>query len=192
MTISSTGLAEHSVAPRACIRFSQSTNAGWRPVFHRSPPTCTEGTMTMSVASTCPMPRWVATGMPLANGTGAFDSPTMSTRIGEETGTGPVKSQEMANRAGCAERYVREWLNSQAAGGYVTYHDTSASYGERAPAGECSRPARLHPQQPPLHPRGGIASDRGEGTPEYAGGAHPAPGMVWRFCRQPSTPPSHG
>ena len=43
-------------------------------------------------------------------------------------GAGPVDSSELAKRAGCAERYVREWLNSQAAAGYVVYHPTSASY----------------------------------------------------------------
>jgi SAM-dependent methyltransferase len=43
-------------------------------------------------------------------------------------GAGPVDSSEVAKRAGCAERYVREWLNSQAAAGYVVYHPTSASY----------------------------------------------------------------
>jgi hypothetical protein len=31
-------------------------------------------------------------------------------------------------RAGCAERYVREWLNAQAAGGYVDYHAVSDTY----------------------------------------------------------------
>ena len=43
-------------------------------------------------------------------------------------GAGPLNSQEVARRAGCAERYVREWLNSQAAGGYVVYHPSSATY----------------------------------------------------------------
>ena len=43
-------------------------------------------------------------------------------------GAGPLSSQEVAKRAGCAERYVREWLNSQAAAGYLAYHPTSASY----------------------------------------------------------------
>jgi SAM-dependent methyltransferase len=44
-------------------------------------------------------------------------------------GRGPLSSSEVARRAGCAERYVREWLNAQAAGGYVTYHASSATYG---------------------------------------------------------------
>jgi len=33
----------------------------------------------------------------------------------------PLSSAELATAAGCAERYVREWLNGQAASGYVTY-----------------------------------------------------------------------
>jgi SAM-dependent methyltransferase len=33
----------------------------------------------------------------------------------------PLTSSELAAEAGCAERYVREWLNGQAASGYVTY-----------------------------------------------------------------------
>ena len=43
-------------------------------------------------------------------------------------GAGPLDSAEIAKRSGCAERYVREWLNSQAAAGYIVYHPTSASY----------------------------------------------------------------
>jgi SAM-dependent methyltransferase len=41
---------------------------------------------------------------------------------------GPLSSHEVARRSGCAERYVREWLNSQVAGGYVDYHPNSATY----------------------------------------------------------------
>lgn len=43
-------------------------------------------------------------------------------------GAGPVSAREVAKRARCAERYVREWLNSQVAGGYVDYHAISDSY----------------------------------------------------------------
>ncbi|HEY2602697.1 MAG TPA: class I SAM-dependent methyltransferase [Thermoleophilaceae bacterium] len=50
------------------------------------------------------------------------------TRIGERTGlyramagAGWLSSDELAERAGCAPRYVREWLSSQAAAGYVEY-----------------------------------------------------------------------
>lgn len=43
-------------------------------------------------------------------------------------GAGPLSSKELALRTGCAERYVREWLNCQAAGGYVEYHAVSDTY----------------------------------------------------------------
>lgn len=43
-------------------------------------------------------------------------------------GVGPLTSKEVAARAGCAERYVSEWLNAQAAGGYVAYHAVSGTY----------------------------------------------------------------
>ena len=43
-------------------------------------------------------------------------------------GAGPVSASELAARAGCAERYVREWLNAQVAGGYVDYHAVSDTY----------------------------------------------------------------
>jgi ubiquinone/menaquinone biosynthesis C-methylase UbiE len=43
-------------------------------------------------------------------------------------GAGPLSSQEVAKRSGCAERYVREWLNAQVAGGYILYHPTSGTY----------------------------------------------------------------
>ncbi len=43
-------------------------------------------------------------------------------------GAGPLSAKELAKRAGCAERYVREWLNAQAAGGYLGYHAVSDTY----------------------------------------------------------------
>jgi SAM-dependent methyltransferase len=43
-------------------------------------------------------------------------------------GAGPISSKELAARTGCAERYVREWLNAQAAGDYVGYHAVSDTY----------------------------------------------------------------
>jgi SAM-dependent methyltransferase len=49
-------------------------------------------------------------------------------RIGDELGlyraldaAGPCTSAELAAHTGTAERYVREWLNNQAAAGYVSY-----------------------------------------------------------------------
>lgn len=47
--------------------------------------------------------------------------------IGDELGlykalnTGPLTAGELAARTGTSERYIREWLSNQAAGGYVDY-----------------------------------------------------------------------
>ncbi len=41
---------------------------------------------------------------------------------------GPLTSQELADRTGTTERYVREWLASQAAGGYVNYEGATGLY----------------------------------------------------------------
>ncbi len=41
---------------------------------------------------------------------------------------GPLSSQEVADRAGVAERPLREWLRNQAAGGYVSYDPVSDRY----------------------------------------------------------------
>ena len=42
--------------------------------------------------------------------------------------SGPVTAGELAKRTECAERYVREWLNAMAAGGYLAYDAGSACY----------------------------------------------------------------
>ncbi len=58
-------------------------------------------------------------------------------------GAGPLSSQEAgASRSGCGERYVREWLNSQVAGGYVDYHPNLRHL--RADAGAGRNPRRGH------------------------------------------------
>src|SRR6202453_3122584 len=56
-------------------------------------------------------------------------------RIGDRLGLykalasgGPQTSAELAKRTGTAERYVREWLSAQAAGGYVTYDSASGKF----------------------------------------------------------------
>jgi SAM-dependent methyltransferase len=56
-------------------------------------------------------------------------------RIGDElglykamAGAGPMTAFELADRTGTAERYVREWLAAQAAGGYVVYHAQTGEY----------------------------------------------------------------
>lgn len=54
--------------------------------------------------------------------------------IGEKLGlykalaAGPMSSAELAARTRTDERYVREWLSSQAAGGYITYDDKTAKF----------------------------------------------------------------
>ena len=56
-------------------------------------------------------------------------------RIGDKLGLykglaagGPQTSAELAKRTGTSERYVREWLLCQAAGGYVTYDPASSKF----------------------------------------------------------------
>jgi 2-polyprenyl-3-methyl-5-hydroxy-6-metoxy-1,4-benzoquinol methylase len=43
-------------------------------------------------------------------------------------GAGGLTSAELAQRTGTAERYVREWANAQAAGGYLAYDADGATY----------------------------------------------------------------
>src|SRR5271169_3254190 len=43
-------------------------------------------------------------------------------------GAGPLTSLQVAERTGTSERYVREWLSNQVAGGYVSYDAATSSY----------------------------------------------------------------
>ena len=43
-------------------------------------------------------------------------------------GAGPLTPAELARRTDTNERSVREWLNAQAAGGFVTYDSDEDSY----------------------------------------------------------------
>ncbi|WP_300007558.1 class I SAM-dependent methyltransferase [Pseudonocardia sp.] len=43
-------------------------------------------------------------------------------------GSGPMTSEQLAQATGTRERYVREWLNNQAAGGYVDHDPLAGSY----------------------------------------------------------------
>jgi SAM-dependent methyltransferase len=43
-------------------------------------------------------------------------------------GQGPMTAREVAERSGCAARYVREWLSAQAAGGYVDYDGSDDTF----------------------------------------------------------------
>ena len=38
-------------------------------------------------------------------------------------GAGPISSSDLAQKTGSSERYVREWLSAQAAGGFAAYED---------------------------------------------------------------------
>ena len=61
--------------------------------------------------------------------------------IGEKLGlykaliNGPMTSAELATKTNTDERYLREWLSSQAAGGYITYDEATSKFsltGEQA------------------------------------------------------------
>ena len=41
---------------------------------------------------------------------------------------GPLSAKQIAQRVGCAERYVLEWLKQQASAGYLLYHPASDTY----------------------------------------------------------------
>src|SRR5438105_12268006 len=43
-------------------------------------------------------------------------------------GAGPLTPAELAEKTGTTERYVREWLNAQAAGGLVAYDSSTQRY----------------------------------------------------------------
>jgi SAM-dependent methyltransferase len=47
----------------------------------------------------------------------------------KELAKGPLTSTELAQRTGTSERYIREWLANQAAGGYVDFEGASGKYG---------------------------------------------------------------
>jgi len=56
-------------------------------------------------------------------------------RIGDKLGLykalaagGPQTPAQLAKKTGTAERYIREWLSAQAAGGYVTYDPPSGTF----------------------------------------------------------------
>lgn len=63
---------------------------------------------------------------------GAYSVPLV--RMGEQLGLyaalrrGPLTSVQLAEKTGCAERYVREWLGNQAGCGYVTHDPTDETF----------------------------------------------------------------
>ena len=54
----------------------------------------------------------------------------------------PVSAAELADRTGTQERYIREWLNAQAAGGYVTYDPEQDATRSRPSTPSCSPTSR--------------------------------------------------
>ncbi|HXP74341.1 MAG TPA: hypothetical protein VN823_09355 [Stellaceae bacterium] len=62
--------------------------------------------------------------------------------------TGFLSSSELAGKTGTDERYVREWLASPAAGGYITYDAEVGKFSVERGAG--LRPCRRTP--PGIHP----------------------------------------
>src|SRR5687767_7129325 len=73
-------------------------------------------------------------------------------------GAGPLTPAEVAERAGCAERYVREWLANQAAGGYVVADTEAGTF-------------TLPPEQ------AAVLAD--QDSPFYVGGAYEILASVW-------------
>ena len=68
----------------------------------------------------------------------------------------PMTSAELAAKTNTDERYVREWLASQAAGGYVTYDKQNEQLRPERGTGLYSR----HRRQPCLSP-GSLPARRG-------------------------------
>ncbi|HSB56235.1 MAG TPA: class I SAM-dependent methyltransferase [Nitrosopumilaceae archaeon] len=70
----------------------------------------------------------------IVNDMGAVASAPMVV-IGDKLGlyremakSGPLLPSELAAKTGTAERYVREWLNNQSAGGYTTFDEKTGKY----------------------------------------------------------------
>ena len=57
---------------------------------------------------------------------------------------GPATSQKLAGHTGLAERYVREWLSANAAGGYIEYDPAAHSFS-MTPEQALVFPARASP-----------------------------------------------
>lgn len=62
--------------------------------------------------------------------TGAAGQVVLGGRLGlyRALARGPATPEVLAERTGCARRYLAEWLRGQAAGGYVTYDATTGAF----------------------------------------------------------------
>src|SRR5215472_1439167 len=88
--------------------------------------------------------------------------------IGEKLGlykaliNGPMTSAELAAKTNTDERYLREWLSSQAAGGYITYDEATSKFsltGEQAFHARSGRQPRVPARS--FRARTGVISGRG-------------------------------
>ena len=91
-------------------------------------------------------------------------------------GAGPLTASQVAERTGCDERYVREWLNNQAAGGYVTYQADVGTY-ELPP----EQALALADEDSPVFLPGGFAGIAAAwaGTPKFLQAFRTGAGVGW-------------
>jgi len=66
---------------------------------------------------------------------------------------GPLTSEQLAERTGTTERYVREWLSAQAASGYIEYHPGTRSFSMTP-----EQAAVFADEDSPVHACGGFYS----------------------------------
>lgn len=103
--------------------------------------------------------------------------------IGEKLGLyralaegGPMDSAELARRTGTAERYVREWLMNQAAGGYVTF-DPPAGTWHLTPEQAAVLADETHPAY--LPPAFQLATAMARDEPAIAAAFRSGRGVPW-------------
>jgi 2-polyprenyl-3-methyl-5-hydroxy-6-metoxy-1,4-benzoquinol methylase len=91
-------------------------------------------------------------------------------------GAGPLTSAQVAERTGLSERYVREWLLNQAAGGYVEYRAELGAY-ELPP----EQAAALADDESPFHVAGGfeVLAALSRAEPRIEESFRTGSGMTW-------------
>jgi len=91
-------------------------------------------------------------------------------------GAGPLTSAELAQKTATTERYVREWLLNQAAGGYIEYDPETGRY--RLPD---EHALALADEQSPVFVQGGfqIAMAMLKAEPRIAEAFRTGAGMPW-------------
>ena len=91
-------------------------------------------------------------------------------------GAGAVTSTQLAERTSCDERYIREWLNNQAAGGYVAYDASTGTY--RLPDEQA---LALADEDSPVFVPGGFAGIAAawSGAPKFIDAFRTGKGVGW-------------